>query len=234
MDMLGTYPFEFIDSQFKTLEASGTEWEKAAKKAVARGYARLSAINSIDRLSEAEVYQMLCEDGYGSQDRSVIIAVVDCGGLSKKDELAGTIRLVFGRDETSSKELPALDAMNFIHLPSQWPHQLDGYSHNQAAELGRYTIVQKNGYLSYENKTRITNMLIKKAMDIAKSRGVEYVYGIMPSLVNRIMTASGVNTEYLDGSRLREDNLYALDIFKRFPLYWNNSPKLYRFISVKS
>ena len=171
---------------------------------------------------------MLCEDGYEHHDRSVtLVAIANHNG---RDDLVGTLRLVFGKDDNSADGcLPALDAMNFIDFTAKWPHQAVGIPDSKVGELGRYTIVDTDNNFSAQDKTKITGALIKKALNIASLRGLEYIYAIMPNSVSRIVNNAGIKTECFNDIRFRKNNPCVKHVFERFPLYWKNSPRLYRF-----
>jgi hypothetical protein len=133
---------------------------------------------------------------------------------------AGFFRIEHGVTQAGG-HLP-IEAMQLLHY-SAWPIE------KRIAYCSQFA---PHPLLARELKIKVLQQLFASASRFAIREQVEdHMYVIMSQPVYDFVTEAGIQTEFLPGARLNEDNPLAVEVFDTFPKYWRQGdPQLYRFI----
>jgi 4-cresol dehydrogenase (hydroxylating) len=177
-----------------------------------------------------EIYGALTQDGYERDDRSRTIAVLYRDQPSGAREIAGVVRIVFGRHHDQSAQLLPLDIMNFVRPIGAWPHQQTGIGENSIGELGRFTIAERFREPAMREANvdaQICRSLFTVALRIAHQRGVRLIYALMPAHASDVCRRADVDLQDIP-IRLLEEDPAAVKVFEEFSVYWRRlTPRLY-------
>ncbi|MBI2074524.1 MAG: ThiF family adenylyltransferase [Candidatus Levybacteria bacterium] len=211
----------------RVLAATTPELQQQANRLVAQGYRNLAN----PPLDLNEVCKDLVLDGYNSEGRSATIITLTKNPCTGEESISGTVRVVFGAEQRNPGDPEPIDAMHLLSTLN-WPHEEQGLSVAQIAELGRFAIPSEfriDAMLKNGVDTAITRMLFDEAVRVARARGIEMLYAIMPGYVKRITQRADINSVEIGGVTLR-DTPSANEIFNRYNVYWHRGgPKLYLF-----
>jgi hypothetical protein len=148
--------------------------------------------NPNKRLSERDVYELLCRDGNEVDGRSVVLAAVTTLPHQQGRIVTSTMRFVFGRD-ISRPGMPAIAEMDLID--ALWPNDADGKTSSSVATVGRYCLIQDvRGDVMPGIPGYLTGRLLELGFSIGLNKfpPVEYFCAVMPRRVVRNVRAGGI------------------------------------------
>jgi len=206
-----------------------------ARWLTAEAYAPLA--NPALGLTIEDVYRVVSRDAYEGEGRAKTIAALYLDPNTGEREILGMVRVVIGAERQCDTGAQPLDAMNFVEPLGNWPHDENGLSDGQIAELGRFHIVEKcrtpimrvGGLPAW-----LTRGIYEGAVEVVRERQVRTLYAIMPPYTTRLIRQAGIRIVEIP-SRLKTDDEFAAGIFDDFCLYWRrSSPKLYEWPEAPS
>ncbi len=180
---------EYVGKNTEYLDVTtDPELLEATLQTVAANYAPLA--NPEHRLSQAEVYQLLCKDGNEVEGRSVVLAAVTNLPNQEGRIVTSTMRFVFGTDSG----IPGMSPIAEMDLVSaKWPNEEVGKPYSTVATVGRYCLVEDIRKLQ-GIPGLLTGSLLRLGFEISKNKfpPVESFAAVMPRRVVRNVKAGGI------------------------------------------